>query len=191
MFFEIPLDQVFSGVFTDARSGERTPTGAVRRGLRPDPRRSRGAAEPEYGQCSRPSRTGRSDSSECGGNDESAGVTGDRGGRRVRPGRRSPPGGVGDGGLLERSYGHGATRSRASGSAKQPGTFVAFGRRAGVSPPGEVRSSTSGCTSVHGEMGPARERWSRSRRNWGHPNWTQRARFRLAPGPMARATGSA
>ena len=62
MFFEIPLDQGFSGVFTDARSGERTPTGAVRMGLRLDPRRSRGAAESGHGQCSRPPRTGRSGS---------------------------------------------------------------------------------------------------------------------------------
>jgi hypothetical protein len=62
VFFEIPLDQGFSAVFTDARSGERTPTGAVRMELRLDPRRSRGAAESGHGQCSRPPRTGRSGS---------------------------------------------------------------------------------------------------------------------------------
>lgn len=47
MFFGIPLDLRFSEVFNDICSGERTPTGAVRRGLRPDPHRRRGAAESE------------------------------------------------------------------------------------------------------------------------------------------------
>ena len=62
MFFERPLDQGLCDVFTDARSGQRTPTGAVRRGLRPSPHRRRGAAETRIGQCSRPPRTGLSGS---------------------------------------------------------------------------------------------------------------------------------
>jgi hypothetical protein len=78
---KIPLDQAFSGVFTDARSGERTPTGAVRRGLRPSPHRSRG----ESGIGTRTVFTATSDRAagllrEHGSNDESATVTGDRAG---------------------------------------------------------------------------------------------------------------
>jgi hypothetical protein len=78
---KIPLDQGFSGVFTDARSGERTPTGAVRRGLRPSPHRSRG----DSGIGTRTVFTATSDRAagllrEDGSNDESATVTGDRAG---------------------------------------------------------------------------------------------------------------
>jgi hypothetical protein len=61
VIFEIPLDQGFCEVFTWSRSGERTPTGAVRMEFRLDPCRSRGTAESEHGQCSRPPRTGLSD----------------------------------------------------------------------------------------------------------------------------------
>ena len=153
VFFEIPLDQGFCDVFTDARSGERTPTGAVRRGLRPIPHRSRGAAESEHGQCSRPSRTGRSGSSECDGNDESADVTGDRGGRRVRPGPRSPSGGRGKRRPAGVCGGDGATRHRRADRRGRPGPRGAFGQPVG-----------------NGAV-------VRSRRNWGHPNWTQRGRF--------------
>ena len=128
MFFEIPLDLGFCGVFTDARSGERTPTGAVRRGLRPSPRRSRGAAESEHGQCSRPPRTGLSDSfGSVDGNDESANVVGNQGGRRVRPGRRRLRAAAETETcwIVRRARGN---PQPASGTARQPGTLVAFGR---------------------------------------------------------------
>lgn len=100
---KIPLDLGLCAVFTDARSGERTPTGAVRRGLRPSPHRSRGAADRNtdsvHGHlgpgCLTPS-----------GEREQRRV----GDRRGRPGRASgqtgpaaPSGGVGDGDPLERS----------------------------------------------------------------------------------------
>lgn len=58
MIFEIPLDQGRCTLFTDLRSGERTPTGAARRGLRSIPRRSRDAARSGQGQCPRSLRTG-------------------------------------------------------------------------------------------------------------------------------------
>jgi hypothetical protein len=100
---ELPLDQVFSDVFTDARSGERTPTGAVRRGLRPSPHRSRGTAEPEHGQCSRPPRT------ELPGSFGRTGATTSRRPSREtvrasgQTGPAAPSGGAGNGDLLERS----------------------------------------------------------------------------------------
>jgi hypothetical protein len=148
VFFEIPLDQGFSAVFTDARSGERTPTGAVRRGLRPSPHRSRGEAESDHGQCSRPPRTGLSDSFGGPGATTSrrtsrvtgAGVGSDRACGHLRVG-------AGNGGLLERSRSTGqpaaderfgettghACRLRASGDPPPPGVgwHVAFGRSAG------------------------------------------------------------
>lgn len=126
MFFEIPLDLGFCSRFTDARSGERTPTGAVRRGLRPSPHRSRGAAESEHGQCSRPPRTGLSDSfGSVDGNDESADVAGNRGGRRVRPGRRRLRAAAETETcwIVRRARGN---PQPASGTARQPGTLVAF-----------------------------------------------------------------
>jgi hypothetical protein len=168
VFFEIPLDQAFCVVFTDVRSGERTPTGAVRRGLRPSPHRSRG----ESGIGAWTVFTATSDRAvgllrEVDGNDESATATGDRSGSRIRPGRRSPSGG---------------RRKRRSAGA--------FGRCEGTRDRRMVRRGDR----VHGASSDGRwttEQWLRSRRIWGHPNWTQRGRFRLAPGPMARATGSA
>jgi hypothetical protein len=112
---KIPLDLGFCDVFTDDRSGERTPTGVVRRGLRPSPHHSRGAAESEHGQCSRPPRTGLSDSFGRPGATTSrrtsratgAGVGSDRTGvafgwRR----KRRPAGAFGE---------HGATRSWRAG----------------------------------------------------------------------------
>ncbi len=149
MNFKIPLDLGFCAVFTDPRSGERTPTGAVRRGLRPSPHRSRGAS----GIGARTVFTATSKRAdellrERGGNDESANVTGNRGGRRVRPGRRSPSGDVGDGGLLERSEGTG-----------QPAAGGWFGEAIGhaqslralgdLPPSGGGWHSAFGCTSVH------------------------------------------
>ena len=84
---------------------------------------------------------------EAGSNDESANVSGDRGGRRVRPVLRSPSGDVGNGGLLERSEGTGrpgagercgettghAHRLRATGDLTPSGGgwHIAFGRGAG------------------------------------------------------------
>jgi hypothetical protein len=157
VFFEIPLDQGFRAVFTDARSGERTPTGAVRRGLRPSPHRSRGAAESEHGQRSRPPRAERRGPPGARRSDR----VGDRhretgGGRRVRPGRRPPSGG------RRRRRPAGAVDGTgrpvpAEASARRRGSGPAFGWEAG-----------------NGAV-------VRSRRNWGHPNWTQRGRFRLAP----------
>ena len=160
MFFEIPLDQVFCAVFTDARSEERTPIGAVRRGLRPSPHRSRGGS----GVGARTVFTATSDRAvgllrEGGGNDESATATGDRSGSRVRPGRRSPSGG--------------GRKRRPAGAFGRCG--ATRGRRA-VRRGDRVRRASS-----DGRW--ATELWLRSRRNWGHPNWTQRGRFRLAPGP--------
>jgi hypothetical protein len=96
VFFEIPLDQVFCGVFTDARSGKRTPTGAVRRGASAQPtpltRRERSrSTDSVHGHLG----PGHGRLSSRAGNDESANVTGDRGGRRVRPDPRAPSGGRG------------------------------------------------------------------------------------------------
>jgi len=109
---------------------------------------------------------------EVGGNDESANVTGNRGERRVRPGRHHlrVVAETETCWIVRRARGN---PQPASGAARQPGTLDAFGR-----------------TSVrNGAPGRQRSR-GRSRRNWGHPNWSQRGRF-LAPGPRARATGSA
>ncbi len=50
MILKIPLDLGFCTVLTGIRSGERTPTGAVRMGLRSDPHRRRGAADSGRGQ---------------------------------------------------------------------------------------------------------------------------------------------
>lgn len=156
MFFEIPLDQGLSGVFTDARSGERTPTGAVRRGLRPSPHRPRG----ESGIGARTAFTATSNRvggllREDGSNDESASAAGDRGERRVRPGRRHLRV------AAETETCWVARRARgnpwsASATARQPGTLGAFGHRVihrlrtadGTSPPGALRC-IYGCTSVH------------------------------------------
>ncbi len=184
MNLKIPLDQGLCGVFTDARSGERTPTGAVRRGLRPSPHRSRG----ESGFGARTVFTATSDRAvgllrEAGGNDESATVTGNRGGRRVRPGLRPPSGDVGNGDLPERSEvtgqpaagercgettGH-ARRLRASGDLPPSGggRHVAFGRCVGN---GVVVEEPK-------ELGPPQLDSARS--------------VPMAPGPRARATGSA
>ena len=90
MIFEIPLDLGFCEVFTGHRSGERTPTGTVRKGLRPIPHRPRGES------------------------------------------------GIGARTVFT------ATSNRAGGLLRETGGD------------GEV---------------------ARSRRNWGHPNWTQRVRF--------------
>lgn len=108
MNLEIPLDQGFSGVFTDVRSGERTPTGAVRRGASAQPtpltRRKRNRnTDSVHSHLARAAGLPR----EVGSNDESATVAGDRGGRRVRPGLRPPSGDGGDGDLLGRSTGTG------------------------------------------------------------------------------------
>ena len=51
MFFEIPLDLGFYRVFTNPRSGKRTPTGAVRRGFGPARTANEAKAESEHGQC--------------------------------------------------------------------------------------------------------------------------------------------
>jgi hypothetical protein len=153
VFFEIPLDQVFSGVFTDARSGERTPTGAVRRGLRPDPHRSRGAAESGHGQCSRPPRTGRSSSfgrsAATTGRRASrvtvAGVGSDRAGGHlrvaseteacwsVRPGTGRPAAGR----VVRRSD---RARSSPSGGGRVRHLRVGYG----VPPPGALRCTRRG-----------------------------------------------
>jgi hypothetical protein len=180
---KIPLDQVFSGVFTDARSGERTPTGAVRRGLRPSPHRSRGTAEPEHGQCSRPPRTGLPNSFGRKGATTSRRPSRETVRASGQTGPAPPSGDVGNGDLLERSRVRG-NLSSANGAARRPGRLVALGRRA------TWRLRAAGGTSLSGGT-HATGSWSRSRRNWGHPNWTQRGRFRRAPGPRARATGSA
>ena len=181
---KIPLDQGLSGVFTDARSGERMPTGAVRRGLRPSPHRSRG----ESGIGARTVFTATSDRAvgllrEAGSYDESANVSRDRGGRRVRPGRRDLRV------ATETETCWSVRRARGNpqptnGAARRPGTLTAFGWRA------TCHLRVVGGTSLSGGM-QATESWLRSRRNWGHPNWTQRGRFLMAPGPRARATGSA
>ena len=79
MNLKIPLDLRFCQVFTGVCSGERTPTGAVRMGLRPGPHRPRG----ESGIGAWTVFTATSD--RVGGlprehddNDESANVTGNR-----------------------------------------------------------------------------------------------------------------
>ncbi len=183
MNLKIPLDQGLCAVFTDARSGERTPTGAVRRGLRPSPHRSRGEAETEHGQCSRPPRTGLSDSlgsprattSRRTPRETGADVGSDRACGHLRVARRRRPAGAFDGtGQLEPK----------SGAARRPSTLATLGWEA------TCCLRAAGGASLSGDV-RATESWLRSRRNWGHPNWTQRGRFRLAPGPMARATGSA
>jgi hypothetical protein len=120
---------------------------------------------------------------EDGSNGESANVAGDRGGRRVRPGLRPPSGDVGDGDLLERSTG---TGKPAAGERCGETTGHARGPRA----TGDLLPSGDGWHAIFG-WGVGNGVVVRSRRIWGHPNWTQRGRFRLAPGPMARATGSA
>ena len=76
---------------------------------------------------------------EGGSNDESATATGDRGGRRVRPGRRPPSGDVGDGDLLERSEGTGqpAAGERCGEAIEASGT-------GDLSPSGEGGTSPSG-----------------------------------------------
>ncbi len=128
-FSKYHLTRGYCGVFTDARSGERTPTGAVRRGLRPSPHRSRG----ESGIGARTVFTATSDRAvgllrEDEGNDESANVTGDRGGRRVRPGRRHlrVAAETETCWIVRRARGN---PQPASGSARRPGTLGAFGRR--------------------------------------------------------------
>ena len=132
-------------------------------------------AESEHGQCSRPPRT-------CWRTPSGA-----RQQRRVgeRPGqpRRSsgqtgpgsPSGGTGNGDLLEHSTGTG-----------QPTASGWFGEATGHARRLRAASGTSPSGEVH-----ATEWWWRSRRNWGHPNWIQRSRFRTTPGPRARATGPA
>ena len=187
---KIALDLGLCGVFTDPRSGERTPP-AVRRGLRPSPHRAGDTAESEHGQCSRPPRSGPPDS--FGG----TGATTSR-----RPSRET---GVGVG--SDRAGGHlrvvpatetcwSVRRARGNswstgGAARRPGTLDASGRRV------TCRLRAAGDTSLPSALRCAWKRGvgngvvERSRRIWGHPNWTQRGRFRLAPGPRARATGSA
>lgn len=143
MFFEIPLDQGFCTLFTDPRSGERTPTGVVRTGLRPIPHRPRG----ESGIGARTVFTAISDRVTVGfrvdgGNDESANVTGDRGGRRVRPDPRSPPGGRG----RRRPAG-------AFGGSGQPVPRGVAARRPGTpSPSGGGGCSTFGSGAGNGVM---------------------------------------
>ena len=165
---KIPLDQGLCAVFTDARSGERTPTGAVRRGASAQPtpltrrKRNRGM-DSVHGHLERAVELPR----ESGGDDESATATGDRSGSRVRPDRWSPSG----------------DRRKRRPAGPFEGCGETRGRRM-VRRGDRVRwASSDGRWTT--------ELWLRSRRNWGHPNWTQRGRFRLAPGPMARATGSA
>ncbi len=147
MFFEIPLDQGLSGVFTDARSGERTPTGAVRRGLRPSPHRPRGGS----GVGTRTVFTATSNRvggllREDGNDDESASATGDRGERRVRPGRRRlrVASETETCWCVRRARGN---PSSTNATARQPGTLGALGHRVinrlraadGTSPPGALR----------------------------------------------------
>ena len=180
---KIPLDLGFCEVFTDARSGERTPTGAVRRGLRPSPHRSRG----ESGIGARTVFTATSDRAvglprEDESNDESANAAGDRGGRRVRPGRRRLRVAAETETCWSVRRARGNLQSEGA-TARRPGTLGAFGRRV------TCRPRAAGARHLRVKCGNGVV--VRSRRIWGHPNWTRRGRFRLAPGPRARATGSA
>ena len=85
---------------------------------------------------------------ESGSNDESANVTGNRGGRRVRPG----PGHLRVARETEtcwsvrRAWGN---PQPADGSAKQPGTLRAFGHWVDLPPSGGGCHATFGCTLVH------------------------------------------
>ena len=183
MNLKIPLDQAFSGVFTDVRSGERTPTGAVRRGLRPSPHRSRG----ESGIGARTVFTATSH-----GLPDSLGRSGATTSRR-------PPREIGAGVGSDRACGH----LRVTEETETCWAFEGHGATRGQRMLGETTGHARHLR-VTSDMSPSggrwhdasgrragTELWSRSRRNWGHPNWTQRGRFRLAPGPRARATGSA
>ncbi len=191
MNLKIPLDLGFSDVFTDARSGERTPTGAVRRGLRPSPHRSRGGS----GLGARTVFTATSDRAvgllrEDGSNAESANVTGNRGGRRVRPGSCH----LRVGRETETCWSVRRVRGNpqpADGTARRPSTLDVFGRQVihglrgvdGTSPTGALR-----CTSGRGVgNGVVVE----EPKELGPPQLDSVRSVPMAPGPMARATGSA
>ena len=146
MNIKIPLDLGFCDVFTGDCSGERTPTGAVRMGLRPGPHRPRG----ESGIGARTVFTATSDRvdglpREHDDNGESANVTGNRGGRRVRPGplHLRVVRETGTCWSVRRARGN---PQPADGPAEQPGTLDAFGQRA-------VRRLRARCTQRRGGSG--------------------------------------
>lgn len=177
MFFETGVDQGFRGVFTDARSGERTPTGAVRMGLRPTPHRSRGTAESEHGQCS-PATSNRANERlrAVGRNGESATVTGNRSGSRVTPGRWSPSGG----GRRRRpaeALGRRRQLRRAGVAARQPGLRETAGDGAVVGADGSGATPTG--------LGRGRFHWHQDR--WlGQPGQRESVTTGSRPGNRCR-----